>query len=128
MKFRQRLWPISSPHNSVEAMPRSGRVTADSFLQHNPGIPSACCCDEEQGCLDPACEPFRALNSTNSGSRTAPIPFPVHRMELSYACTPYLIDHLLDEGFDGVVFLKQETLVLDSLFPLFDASSGIRFC
>jgi hypothetical protein len=41
-------------------------------------------------------------------------------LELSYASTPYLIDHLLARGFDGVVFLKQETLVLGSLGPEFE--------
>lgn len=99
------------------------RVTADSFLQHNPGIPFCMLlADEEQGRFDLAQEAFRTLKLGQLRIEE-PIQFRFQytEMELSYACTPYLIDHLLGEGFDGVVFLKQETLVLDSLAPLFDS-------
>ncbi len=37
------------------------------------------------------------------------------QQELSYAATPFLLAHLLDRGFDRVLFLKQESLVVGDL-------------
>jgi hypothetical protein len=101
------------------------RATATSFLRHNPDVPfCTLLTDEVQGCFDPARETFRTLLLDK-----LPVDEPLRfrfqytEEELSYAATPYLIDHLLDEGFDGVVFLKQETLVLDALGEVFEKLS-----
>ena len=98
------------------------RVTAGTFRQHNPEIPFCLLLtDEEQGCFDPVREPFRTLPLDHIRiEEPLGFRFQYTELELTYACTPYLIDHLLDEGFDGVVFLKQETMVCDSLTPVFD--------
>jgi hypothetical protein len=98
------------------------RVTAESFCRHNPDVPFyLLLADEPQSSFDPGPEPFQTVSLAQL---QLPDPlgfrFQYNELELSYACTPYLIEHLLDEGFDGVVFLKQETLVLDSLAPLFE--------
>jgi len=37
--------------------------------------------------------------------------------ELTYASTPWLLSHLLDRGFDGVAYFKQESLVTGDLSP-----------
>lgn len=98
------------------------RVTAESFRQHHPDIPFfTLLADEEQGCFDPAQEPYRTLK-LNQLQIEEPLGFRFQysEMELSYACTPFLIDYLIEAGYEGVVFLKQETLVLDSLAPVFD--------
>ena len=39
---------------------------------------------------------------------------------LSYACTPYLLAYLVKRGFSRVIFIKQESLVLGDLTPVFD--------
>jgi hypothetical protein len=39
--------------------------------------------------------------------------FRYSQQPLSYACTPYLLDHLLRTGHDRVLFFKQESLVLE---------------
>lgn len=98
------------------------RVTAGSFRRHNPDIPFyTLLADEQDGYFDPALEPFHTLQLDQLRmEESSRFRFQYTELELSYACTPYLIDHLLGEGFDGVVFLKQETLVLGSLAPEFD--------
>lgn len=98
------------------------RVTAASFRQHHPEIPFCLLLtDEEQGHFHPESEPFRTLALDQLQiDEPRRFRFQYTELELSYACTPFLIDHLLNEGHDGVVFLKQETLVLGSLAPEFD--------
>jgi hypothetical protein len=39
---------------------------------------------------------------------------------LTYALTPYVLSHLLDCGYSGVGFFKQESLVLDDLTPILE--------
>ena len=98
------------------------RVTAESFRRHNPGIPFfVLLTDELDGYFDPEMESFQMLLLDQLQLEDSlHFRFQYTELELSYAYTPYLIDHLLEEGFDGVVFLKQETLVLGSLAPEFD--------
>ena len=45
--------------------------------------------------------------------------FHYSQQPLSYASTPYRLAHLLRRGFSRVVFLKQESLVLDSFASLY---------
>ncbi|MEI8340723.1 MAG: hypothetical protein WCH43_04190 [Verrucomicrobiota bacterium] len=96
------------------------RVTARSFLEHNPGIPFyVLLADEVEGCFDPALEPFHLIGMDQLGLRElVRLRFQYTEMELSFALTPCVIEYLLNSGFDGVIFLKQETLVLDGLEPV----------
>jgi hypothetical protein len=98
------------------------RVTARSFRAHNPDVAFVLLLtDEVDGYFAPADEPFSMLMLDEIGiQRLAQFRFQHAQQELSYAATPYAIDHLLEQGFEGVLFLKQETLVLDSLAPLLD--------
>lgn len=98
------------------------RVTARSFLQHNPDIPFCMLlADEADAGLDLRAEPFEVVGLDAMRLKDPwGFRFQYTELELSYACTPYLIQHLLERGFDGVVFLKQETLVLGSLAPEFE--------
>jgi tetratricopeptide (TPR) repeat protein len=98
------------------------RVTARSFLEHNPGVPFVLLLtDEVDGWFDPAGEPFSLVTLDDIGMEGLErFRFGHAQQELSYASTPHAIDHLLEQGFEGVLFLKQETLVLDTLAPLFD--------
>ncbi len=98
------------------------RATAKSFLEHNPGIPFyALLADEDEGLIDPDREPFSIIRLDQLGlPEKDRFCFQYSEMELSYALTPYLIEYLLNNGFDGALFLKQETMVLDGLGPIWE--------
>jgi hypothetical protein len=98
------------------------RVTARSFRTHNPDVPFVLLLtDEVDGCFDPAEEPFSLLTLADLRiDRLEHFRFRHEQQELSYAATPHAIEHLMEQGFEGVLFLKQETLVLDALSPLLD--------
>ena len=98
------------------------RVTARSFRQHHPEIPFyLLLTDRCDGFFDPGSEPFELIEAEamdlpgldRLASRYS-------QQALSYALTPHAIRHLLQQGHDGVLFLKQESLVLDRLDPLWD--------
>jgi hypothetical protein len=97
------------------------RVTATTFRRHNPGVPfEVLLADRIDGAFDPELEPFPLVEIES-------IPLPdrrrflfMHRAnELAYAATPYWLRDLLERGYRRVLFLKQETMVLNSLEPLF---------
>lgn len=98
------------------------RVTAESFRRHNAGVPFfTLLADEPDAAFDGAREPFETVGLDELDvEHPAGFRFQYNELEVSYAATPYLIDHLLGRGFDAVVFLKQETLVLGSLEPEFE--------
>ena len=81
--------------------------------------------DEVDGYFTPASEPFRLLrfadleipNSTSFRFRNS-------QQELTCAATPYLISCLLNQGFDGVAFFKQESFVVDDLTSIFSQLNG----
>src|SRR5262245_55996432 len=94
------------------------RVTARSFRDHNPDMEFLLLlADEENGQIDRANEPFSSIIALDDLGIPEPdrFRFQCSELELCYALTPYAIDFLLGRGFDGVIFLKQETLVLDEL-------------
>ncbi|MEY2441283.1 MAG: hypothetical protein QOJ46_709 [bacterium] len=99
------------------------RVLAHSFREHHPEIPFfALLADDAEGRLDPADEPYELLAFDDLGLDDADgYRFRYEQQPLSYAMTPHLIDHLLGRGFDRVVFIKQESLVLDRLDPVLAA-------
>lgn len=99
-----------------------GRVVAESFLHHHPDIPFfLLLADEVEGYFAPEQECFRLVRLTDLA-----IPdfrrwrFHYAQDELSYAATPFLLSHLLDQGFTHVVFIKQESMVLGDLAVVFD--------
>jgi hypothetical protein len=95
----------------------NARVTAKSFVAHNPGIAFyLLLADEDGGALDAAQEPFRVVR-LDELALPEPQRFRFQYAELpfSYALTPFAIEHLLGRGHERVLFLKQETLVLGEL-------------
>ena len=98
------------------------RVTATSFREQHPGVPFfALLSDDPAGLFDPAGEPFAVLRLADlAAPHLERLRFRYPQPELSYALTPWLLVHLLDRGFERVLFLKQETLVLEPLGSLFD--------
>lgn len=98
------------------------RVTAESFRRHHADVPFFTLLADQAGeGFEARREPFETvfLDDLSVDDATG-FQFQYNELELSYACTPYLLEHLLDRGYDGVVFLKQETLVLGSLAPEFE--------
>lgn len=97
------------------------RVLANSFLSFHPHVPFfVLLADEEEGCFTPATEPFRLLRLDDLAiPHLRRCRFHYSQQELTYAATPYLLHHLLEEGFSRVAFLKQESLVLGDLAPIF---------
>ena len=96
------------------------RVTAASFRRFHPEIPFfVLLTDPPEGCFDPAAEPFHAVRLAELGlSEERRLCFSYRELELSYALTPHWIERLLRLGHDGVVFLKQESLVTGDLGPV----------
>jgi hypothetical protein len=90
------------------------RVIAESFREHHPEIPFfVLLTDEVDGFFDAEAEPFEVIPLRHLlRDRWQRICFRYPQQPLSYACTPMLLEHLLDTGFDRVLFFKQESLVL----------------
>ncbi|HEX5720725.1 MAG TPA: hypothetical protein VF179_31515 [Thermoanaerobaculia bacterium] len=98
------------------------RVLARSFQEHHPEVPFfVLLADEVDGWFDPAAEPFHLLRLSDLGiPRLERFRFHYTQQPLSYAATPWLLSHLLDQGFDSVAFFKQESLVLGDHTPSFE--------
>ncbi len=102
------------------------RVLAASFAEHHPDIPFfVLLADEVERCFDPAAEAFELLQL---GELAIPhlerFRFRHLQQPLSYAAAPFLVEHLFDRGYERVLFLKQESLVVGDLAPLFDRLEG----
>jgi hypothetical protein len=93
------------------------RVVASSFSEHHPGIPFfLLLADEVDGYFDPAHEPYQLLLLRDLDvPESARFRFRNTEQQLSYAATPYLLAKLIELGYDRVLFIKQESLVLDEL-------------
>jgi hypothetical protein len=101
------------------------RVLARSVAEQHPESPFlVLLADEVDGCFEPAREPFELLTLAELRiPNAARFRFLHRRLPLSYASTPYFLSALLELGFESVVFLKQETVVLGRQTPLLDALS-----
>jgi hypothetical protein len=95
----------------------SARVVAQSFAEHHPAVPFfVLLADEVDGYFDQAQEPYERLFLQDLDiPDPARFRFGLAQQPLSYAATPYLITKLLDLGYDRVLFIKQESLVLGNL-------------
>lgn len=95
------------------------RVLAGSFSHYHPAIPFfVLLADEVDGYFDPASEPFRLLRLADLRiPNLRRFRFQYSQQELTYAITPTLLKHLLDQGFSRAAFFKQESLVVGDLTP-----------
>jgi hypothetical protein len=97
------------------------RVTARSFGVHHPGVPVFAAFVDGPAPGGGAVEPFTPLSLEALGvPRPEQLRFRYDRDALAYACTPSLLRYVMDLGYDAVVFLKLETLVLDRLQSVVD--------
>lgn len=97
------------------------RVLAQSLRRHHPDVPLfVLLSDDVDGCFDPEAEPFTVLDLAEVG-----IPdllracFRCDRMQLAVTSKLYLLSHLLERGFESVIFLDPDILVLGDLGELF---------
>ena len=98
------------------------RVLASSFRAHHPDVPFfVLLADEIDGWFDPERESFETIPLSALDIPDSPrFQFRYAQQPLSYACTPFLLEHLLDRGFERVLFFKQEGMVLGSHAEVFD--------
>lgn len=96
------------------------RVLTRSLHEHHPDLPFFVLLADEPGPgLDPAAEPFEVVRLEDLAIPDLPrFRFSYSREELTYASTPYLLERLLDRGFERAAFCKQESLVVGSLEPI----------
>ena len=98
------------------------RVLAESFRGLHQAVPFfVLLADETDGYFDPSREPFHIVRLSELDI-PHPERFRFHypQQPLSYASTPYLLAYLVRHGFSRLIFIKQESLVLGDLTPVFD--------
>jgi hypothetical protein len=101
------------------------RVIATSFQRHHASIPFyVLLTDRVDGCFDPHSEPFRlvTLEELRLPGEDR-LRFGYAERELSFAVTPHWVEYLLSLGYEGAVFIKQESMVTGDLSPVLD---GLR--
>jgi hypothetical protein len=77
--------------------------------------------DEIDGYFDPSGEAFELVGLDELAiPRLERFRFHYPQQPLSYASTPFLLSHLLRGGCSRVIFVKQESLILGDLTPVFD--------
>ena len=99
-----------------------GRVVCTSFQRHHPTVPVyLLLADRVDGYFDPAGEPFRVVLLDELGMPELwPMSERYNQQEFSYALTPFLMDWVRRQGFERVLFLKEESLVTGDLGPVMD--------
>lgn len=122
---------MKSDFAAITIAPKSeislARATAVSFQAQNPDVPIfLLLTDEFEGLIEVGQEPFSEIFTLDQLHIDQLERFRFHydRQELSYAATPYAIEHVLNQGFKAVLFLKRETMVLDSVLSEFEAMRG----
>lgn len=97
------------------------RVLARSLIDHHADVPFfVLLSDEVDGYFDPAVEPFRLVRPPDLGiPDLRAFQFRYDRKQAAVASKPYLMSHLLDRGFERVIFLDPDMLVLGGLESLF---------
>lgn len=100
------------------------RVLANSLREHHPELRlQVLLVDELAGELDPATEPYDLLPFARLGmTEQRQFCFRYDIKQRAAALKPYLLEHLLDQGHQHVLFLDPDMLVTAPLSPLLEAS------
>lgn len=100
------------------------RVLAASLREHHPEIPVFFGLSEDSGdLLDPADEHFELV-----GVRDLPIPKPqaflfgYTRRQAAIAVKPFLLEHVLDRGFEAVIYIDVDIIVRGKLTDLLEVA------
>jgi len=109
---------------AAKPMLASARVVARSFRRRHPGVPFHLLLADEPDGIEHEHDRERDGELLTLDALALPEPerfrFRYAREPLSYAVTPYLLEHLLDRGYRRVLFIKQESLVVGDLTPVAD--------
>lgn len=105
------------------------RVLAASLREHQPEVPLfVLLADEVGGCFDPAAEPFQLLRPDEMAiPQLSGFLFKYSRQQVVTAAKPYLLTYLLNQGYDRVIFLDADILILDTLASLWKEMSRHEF-
>lgn len=93
-----------------------GRVVCSSFQRHHSGVPFFLLLCE--GRIEAGNEPFRVVWPDELGTGAEAMRSRYNEQEYSYALTPLLMEWVLRQGFDRVLFIKQESMVTGDLTPV----------
>ena len=98
------------------------RVLGQSFVEHHPTVPFVVVlADRVDAAFTPASESFETVLLQQLGiPDLRRLCFGYSRQQVAIAAKPYLLRHLLNQGFTTAIFLDADILVPDSLQPLFD--------
>lgn len=99
------------------------RVLAQSFLDHHPRSRFVVLLvDRVDGCFDPEREPFDVLEveQLDNVPELRQFLFKYRLLELATAVKPYLLERLLDEGAERVLYLDPDIWVLHPLLPVLE--------
>lgn len=95
------------------------RVLAKTYLEHNDGPFYALIIDDSTAGKDFSNEPFKCVSLEDLRiPKLKSMLFSYDVTEFSTAVKPFLLEHLLDLGFEGAIYLDPDVMVLDSLLPL----------
>ena len=101
------------------------RVLINSFRAYHAEVPFfAVLADEVDGYFDPAAEPFRWLQLADVGiPNLTHFRFRYSLKQVAAAAKPYVLNHVLDQGFRTAIFLDPDILVPADLTSLFTQAS-----
>jgi len=102
------------------------RVLSQSFVEHHPTVPFfVVLADKVDATFTPAGESFETVLLQQLGiPDVRRLCFGYSRQQVAVAAKPYLLTHLLNQGFTTAIFLDADILVMDSLQPLLDDAAA----
>jgi hypothetical protein len=108
------------------------RVTARSLAVFHPDIPFFCLlADKNDGFLTDGSEPFTTvyLADLKIADRER-LCFRYDEQELTFACAPLILNHLLDLGYETVCFVKRESMFFGPCARVIDlcARHSVTLC
>lgn len=106
-----------------------GRVVCRTFAEHHANVPAQMLLADEPGeWFDPAGEAFPVVPlqklREQFGRVIEEIAQRYQQQALTYALTPFWISYLFRQGYDQVLFLKQESMVTGDLGPVMAQLEG----
>jgi hypothetical protein len=96
-------------------------VLAQSLRHYHPNLSFfVLLSDEVEGCFDPGSEPVTLLELEEVAvPNLSRVRFRCDRKQLAITSKPYVLSHLLDRGFESVIFLDPDILITGDLEELF---------
>jgi hypothetical protein len=100
------------------------RVLAESLRRHHPHIPFVgVLADRADGWFEPGQEPFEIIELADLDVPTLDrLAFRYQRVELSVVAKTYLLQHLLDRGYEAALFVDADSQVLGDISALLEAA------